>query len=394
MRRIKIAVSITAAVSCVLVFIHGCKPLHEFYAFPEYKGADTFRHRMPSFDTTRKIIFIVSDNKGTEIFDMLAPYNLFSLTGKVVPYIIAKERSPITVYKGLFILPQLTFAEADSLRLHPSVIIVPALSGMSKKDQDATVVQWLQKQYSDSTIFLSVCQGSLTMAAAGIYDGKQMTTHASEFESNRKQFEKPQWIKDVAFTVDRNLYSTAGVSNAVVGSLAVISKLFGRSTMLRVADEINYRDTLLKTEHDSKAIKTGTKMKIAGKIFFRDNKKVGVLLQNNINELQLAAILDTYNRTFPERIRSYTDNNQAVQSAFGLTFIPTGNINSDKMDELHVPGDTTGLSTITFHANKQPAIITYPQSNREYIINTCLQRIATQYGSGFESVVKMLLDYN
>jgi transcriptional regulator GlxA family with amidase domain len=394
MKRMKLAASLVVAVACILVLIHGCKPLHEFYAFPKYEGVDTFHHNLPSFDTARKTIFIVADNKGTEIFDILAPFYLFSLTGKASPYIIAKETSPITVYKGLFIVPQFTFAEVDSLRLHPSVIIVPALSGMSRKDQDATVVQWLQKQYSDSTIFLSVCQGSLTMAATGIYDGSPITTHASEFESNRRQFEKPQWIKDVAFTGHGNLYSTAGVSNAVVGSLEVINKLFGESAMQRVANEINYPDSLLETKHNSRAIKTGEKMRIAGKIFFRQNKKIGVLLHNEINELQLAAILDTYNRTFPERIRSYSENNQSVQSKFGLMFVPTGDIRSDKIDELHVPGDTAVLSKVTFRQGKQPPIIVYPESDRRYIINTCLQRIESQYGSNFEEVVKMLLDYN
>jgi hypothetical protein len=232
------------------------------------------------------------------------------------------------------------------------------------------------------------------MAATGIYNNKPITTHASEFESNRKQFEKPQWTKDIAFTEDKNLYSTAGVSNAVVGSLAVINKLFGESIMRHVAAEINYPDSVLKTRHNSKAIKTNTKLKIAGKIFLRDNKKIGVLLDNNIDELQTAAVLDTYNRTFPERIRSYSANNQPVRSRFGLTLIPTGNISADKIDELHVVANAAALSAIFKNSSKQPTIITYAHNENEYILNICLQRIATQYGGKFEDVVKMMLDYN
>jgi transcriptional regulator GlxA family with amidase domain len=145
---------------------------------------------------------------------------------------------------------------------------------------------------------LSICDGSITAAATGIYDGKQITTHASDFEKVKKQFSKPIWVTNVSITQNENLYSTAGVSNAVEGSLAVISDLFDRETMLKIKESINYPNPTLKIEHQSVAINSEHKMTIANKVFFKGIKKIGVLLQNETNEFELAAVLDTLQPNF------------------------------------------------------------------------------------------------
>ena len=40
-------------------------------------------------------------------------------------YIIAKEKVPILIRKDLFAMPQLSFAEADSLKLQADAIVIP-----------------------------------------------------------------------------------------------------------------------------------------------------------------------------------------------------------------------------------------------------------------------------
>ena len=46
---------------------------------------------------------------------MLAPFYLFNLTKKANVYIVAMDKTPILIRKDLFVLPQITFKEADSL---------------------------------------------------------------------------------------------------------------------------------------------------------------------------------------------------------------------------------------------------------------------------------------
>jgi putative intracellular protease/amidase len=91
---------------------------------------------------------IVANNEGTELFDMMAPYYLFNATEKANVYIVAKNKFPITVKKGFFLLPQMTFTQVDSLRLHPDVIVIPFLAVGDSAHQDPVIVNWIKKHYA------------------------------------------------------------------------------------------------------------------------------------------------------------------------------------------------------------------------------------------------------
>jgi hypothetical protein len=109
---------------------------------------------------------------------------------------------------------------------------------ITEKHQDTVVLAWIKSHYSTSTKILSVCDGAVTAAATGIYDGKWLTTHASDYPSVKTPYGKPLWIQNTSVTQNGNLFSTTGVSNATEGSLTVINELFGRETMQDVAADV------------------------------------------------------------------------------------------------------------------------------------------------------------
>ncbi|MGL1330331.1 hypothetical protein ACSTJ4_23715, partial [Vibrio parahaemolyticus] len=79
------------------------------------------------------------------------------------------------------ILPHYSFEEFDKLKIKMDVMIVPNLSAMTNKEHNPVIINWIKKQYADRLKILSVCDGSLTVAETGIYDGKPLTTHASDY---------------------------------------------------------------------------------------------------------------------------------------------------------------------------------------------------------------------
>ena len=368
-----------------------CSPVRQFMTWRTYSGTNNFDYKIPSFDSSKKTIIIVADNEGTEIFDMLAPYYLFNVTGKANVYIVAEKKYPIIVRKGFFLLPQFSFAQFDSSNIKPDVIVIPNLSAMDAKHQNPITLNWINKYYSKNIKMLSICDGALTSAATGIYNGEPLTAHSSDYEDIKKQYSKPNWVKNVSVTQSENLYSTAGVSNAVEGSLTVIKKIFGVETMLSVQKNINYPHSKPKIEHQSIAINLKNKMTIGKKVILKKNKKIGMLLQDGINEFELAAIMDTYNRTFPASIESYVANGTTITSKFGLTILPTGDIQKDKIDELHIIDNNKISDQIN---QKNFELILYNNIQNQYIINTCLERISEQYGTNYKNTVKLLLDYN
>ncbi len=283
------------------------------------------------------------------------------------------------------------------MKIQADVIVIPALARRTN-NQDTLLISWIKAHFTDSTKMLSICDGAATAAATGLYDGKPITCHASDFAGIRSYFGNPLWIQDITFTKSGNLFSTAGVSNAVEGSLVVINELFGRETMQKVRVGIHYPHEEIQTGHQSIALGFDHKLSIVNKVIFRKNKRIGILLENGINEFELASVMDTYDRSFPlssetVSFKAFIFNDTTIQTQYGLTLVCSANKNYEKLDELHVvmPGAFSKEDAEFF---KSTRLIIYDNTQKLYPIDICLKRISDQYGHKFENVIKVLLDYN
>jgi putative intracellular protease/amidase len=358
-----------------------------------YKGSSHLKGSKPTYDSTKKTVVIVADNDGTEMFDLMAPFYLFNATGKADVYVVSEKKAPILLVNSLFILPHYSFSEIDSLHIAPDVIVIPNVTVHLKTPPKALTVNWIKNHYTGSNIILSICDGSATAAATGLYDGKRITTHATDYKTLQKQFPKAGWVRNISVTQSGNLYSTAGVSNAVEGSLTVIKRLFGEQTMHTVLHEAAYPHADIKVEHQSLAVGTGAIIKIASKMLFKKNYRVGVMLTDSLNEFELASVLDTYMRTFPKSINSFSVDGRNITSKYGLTLYPTGDLNADRANEVHVL-DPKSFTTPEQNLFNKASIIKYNRDPKQYPIEICLERIAALYGTNFKNCVKLTLDYN
>ena len=382
----------TLLVAGIFLYIR-LQPVFELNKLPVYKGTSNFAWKKPIYDSSKKNVVIVADNDGTEMFDCLAPFYLFNASGKANVYIIAEKKSPVVMARGLFILPSFSFSEMDSLNIRPDVIVIPNQSVEIGKPQKAITVSWIKKQYTGKNIILSVCDGSATAAATGLYDGKPITTHASDFSKIKKVYPKAGWINNVSVTQSGNLFSTAGVSNAAEGSLTVINYLFGREIMLKVLNDIGYPSAEIKTDHKSIEFGTGSTLTALRKVVFKKNNKLGVLLKDGINEFELAGLLDTYVRTIPSSLETFTTNGLSVTSKYGLTMYPTGSFQGNSFDEVHVL--TPELITVDDkRLLGSSKLVTYNHLQSGYPIDIYLTRIGGLYGSDFKEIVKVMLDFN
>ena len=393
MKSKKTLIGLIILAAFVAFLFNACAPLREFGRTPAYQGSNALNYSLPFYDSSKKTVVIVANNDGTELFDMMAPFYLFNATERANVYIVAKNKFPIVIKKGLFVLPQSTLSEIDSLRIRPDVIVIPFLAIADSVNQDPVIVNWIKQHYSPAVTILSVCDGAATAAATGIFDGKAITAHASDYEGIKAHFRKPLWIQNTSVAGSENLYSTAGVSNATEGSLIVINKLFGAEAMKRVIRDVSYPHTAPRTEHQSKVFQVSNKIAVGKKILFRKDKKLGVFLQPGINEFDLAGVMDTYNRTFPASIESFSRENAQIKTKYGLTLLPTGKLRSARLDELHVI-NFPSFSKYEYQLLNVKDVVQHDRRERRYIIDKCLQRINAEYGKGFENVVKLMLDYN
>ena len=105
------------------------------------------------------------------VLDIIGPFQaLVDVPGHDVVFVGA-EAGPVIDHTGHCpLVASASFAEVPS----PDVVVVP---GGNSKDFTGPVASWLRGVYPAATWVTSVCTGSIFLAAAGLLDGVDATTH-------------------------------------------------------------------------------------------------------------------------------------------------------------------------------------------------------------------------
>jgi transcriptional regulator GlxA family with amidase domain len=126
----------------------------------------------------------------------------------MIPRIVGNSRGIFRNLLGVPVAPDMAFGEARG----SCIVIVPDLAVSESGDLASTWTEataWLKSEYERGAVLCSVCTGSLMIAAAGLLDGLEATTHWSACSIFEDQF------SDVELRPDRVL-SPAGPEHRIV----------------------------------------------------------------------------------------------------------------------------------------------------------------------------------
>lgn len=98
---------------------------------------------------------------------------------------------------------------------HTDLIFIPALSGDMKcaLAQNQELLPWIREQYRNGAEVVSLCLGAFLLAATGLINGKQCSTHwlyANEF---RTMFPEVELVDGSIITEENGLYSSGGANS-------------------------------------------------------------------------------------------------------------------------------------------------------------------------------------
>jgi transcriptional regulator GlxA family with amidase domain len=110
-------------------------------------------------------------------------------TPLIRPRIVSRALRPFRCGNGIPVSPELTIAQAG----RPDIVIVPELwlapaDGIHSRYQE--VKDWLRRSYERGSTIYSACSGSVLLAAAGLLDGREATSHWGYEDLFRRSFPK------------------------------------------------------------------------------------------------------------------------------------------------------------------------------------------------------------
>jgi transcriptional regulator GlxA family with amidase domain len=145
--------------------------------------------------------------------------------------VVSEEPGPIRCASGLHILPDCTIAD---VRGEIDTLIITGTYGLPRQPSHQ-LVTWIAETAAGARRYGSVCTGVFLLAAAGLIDGKRVTTHWEYAPDLASACPKALVEPDRIFVRDGPLFTSAGTTAAIDLTLALIEEDHGRDLALAVA---------------------------------------------------------------------------------------------------------------------------------------------------------------
>jgi putative intracellular protease/amidase len=172
--------------------------------------------------------------EGFTALDAIGPYEVLSrLPGAEVTFVGAR-RGPVRTDNGQAAL--LIDAEFDEAA-EPAIVCVPGGLGTRAVLDDEQLVGWIRHAHRHSEWTTSVCTGSLLLAAAGVLDDVEATTHWLAMDLLENLGARPVEQR----VVERGkIVTAAGVSSGIDMALTLVARIAGEDTAKAVQLGIEY----------------------------------------------------------------------------------------------------------------------------------------------------------
>ncbi|WP_085586524.1 MULTISPECIES: GlxA family transcriptional regulator [unclassified Pseudomonas] len=177
-----------------------------------------------------------------QLLDVVGPADVFAEAAKQLGNprayrveVIGTDKGMIKGSSGLKLSVDQTF---ETYKGRIDTLLVAGSPHIDEIALNPALQDWLRKQARSVRRIGSVCSGAFLLAAAGLLDGRRVTTHWNA--SAKLARENPQTLVDAdsIFIKDGNVYTSAGVTAGMDLALAMVEEDHGRELALSVAREM------------------------------------------------------------------------------------------------------------------------------------------------------------
>ncbi len=181
----------------------------------------------------RTVLIVLFD--GVQSLDVTGPVEVLAHANGITPatYEITTASlggHAVTTTSNLRLTPD---ADLRNLAGPPDLLIVPGGPGARRRDPE--LVGWLRDHAPEARQKASVCTGAFLLAAAGLLDGRTVTTHWQYCAELAATYPELTVDPDPIFVKTADLATSAGVTAGIDLALALVEDDLGRGAALEIA---------------------------------------------------------------------------------------------------------------------------------------------------------------
>lgn len=188
---------------------------------------------------------------GFALLDIAGPLQFFNQLSSFEPFelsLIAKTLDPVSTNPpdhirkkssflsiGEQLVPTHTFANSPEI----DILLVPGGLGCFDETIFNDVTEFIRETYPKLKYLLSVCTGSVIIAATGLLDGRKATSnkYVWSFALGQKNV---HWVPKARWVVDGNIWTSSGVAAGMDMTFDFVSKVFSAERAKEIANVMEY----------------------------------------------------------------------------------------------------------------------------------------------------------
>jgi transcriptional regulator GlxA family with amidase domain len=179
---------------------------------------------------------------GVQLLDVAGPLDIFAEANRQAGWpayrlrVVAAAAGEVRSSSGVRLVPDLVIGEAEHEAF--DTLLVAGSPHAAEVSPDPAAVDWLRRAVPAARRYGSVCSGAFFLAAAGLLDGRRVTTHWAVAEQLSRACPAVTVEMDAIHVRDGKLRTSAGVTAGLDLALALVEEDLGRDLALRVASQL------------------------------------------------------------------------------------------------------------------------------------------------------------
>jgi transcriptional regulator GlxA family with amidase domain len=186
----------------------------------------------------RSIAFVIYE--GFQPLDLVGPHEVFHRAGQLAgdyrPLVVAPRSGPVPAASGLPVHAGYGVNEVDPGGV--DTLIVAGGTGVDQARLDEGLTGWIREVGANARRVTSVCSGVFLLAAAGLLDGRRVTTHWAREAQLIREHAGVEVDCEPIFIQDGHVWTSAGVTAGMDLALALVEDDLGRGVARAVAREM------------------------------------------------------------------------------------------------------------------------------------------------------------
>ncbi|QFZ18334.1 GlxA family transcriptional regulator [Saccharothrix syringae] len=184
----------------------------------------------------RRVVFLIYD--GIQPLDLVGPHEVFghadTLTNGYRCQVAAPAKGPVRARSGLSLHADHALTDLDPDDV--DTLVIAGGGGVDQARHDTALIDWIAA--TKARRVTSVCSGVFLLAAAGLVEGRRVTTHWAREDQLRREHPEAVVDCDPIFIRDGRIWTSAGVTAGMDLALALVEDDHGRDVAHEVAREL------------------------------------------------------------------------------------------------------------------------------------------------------------